>query len=147
MIRTIHPSTVQRLDFAMVEPVLLQVQQLEFPTFVNVERARLVAAAKADPKKQRAVPVFDAGVPASYRGFTVKMTGKPTVRFCWTVHRNAAGRFVIFRETIFRKRVRRDRFEPILDKRAAIGACRIYRDELIETRRRRAERRANGAPA
>jgi hypothetical protein len=95
----------------------------------------------AIPKANRSVRVFDPGVDASYRYVAVKAKGRPTtIRFCWTVNRNAAGRFLIFRETVTAKGSRRDRFEPILDKRAAIAACKLYKAELIADRAKAADK-------
>lgn len=132
MIRTVPMSEAQKLVNRVVEqaPSL----QLMFAEMEADRRRRLVDAAKADPKANRATLVFDPGVAPDYRYFEIKERGRPTVRFCWTVHRNAAGRFLIFRETVTRKFTKRDRIEAILNKRAAISACRLYARELREQR-------------
>jgi hypothetical protein len=122
-------------------------QMLEAPSpqlaFVELERdarMRFAHLAQIDPKGQRATTVFDRGVDASYRFVALKAKGRPTIRFCWTVNRNAAGRFLIFRETVTATGARRDRFEPILDKRAAIAACKLYKADLLAERAKAAEK-------
>lgn len=132
MNRTVQPTQVQNFEQAMLQTT--DSMQLAFIEIESAHRKQQVAAAKADPKKNRATLVFDPGVEASYRYFAVKAKGKPEVRFCWTVNRNAAGRFLIFKETVTRKYRKRTNIEPILDKRCAIGACRLYRNELIAKR-------------
>jgi hypothetical protein len=132
MIRTVHAPNPQGFPFQAIEaaPSL----QLAFEELERSAREHDVILAKRDPKANRGVRVFDPGVDARYRYVAVKAKGRPAIRFCWTVNRNAAGRFLVFRETATAKGVRRDRFEAIRDKRAAIGACKLYKAELVAER-------------
>jgi hypothetical protein len=140
MIRTQQPPDVQKFVNRVIDqsPSL----QLMFAEFENDRRRRMQETAKADPKVNRATTVFDAGVAPSYRYWPTKT--KPEIPFCWTVNRNAAGRFLIFREryNARRRTVKRDQIEAILDKRAAISACKLNRDALDAQRgKARAKRR------
>lgn len=117
-------------------------EQLSFPDLIDIDRARELFVVYSDTKAHRTTRLFDFGVVVSYRGVATKTA--PVVRFCWTVERNAAGRFLIFRERRTRTRTTRDRVEAISDKRAAIHACRLYRDET-DAKRERAQARKNGA--
>jgi hypothetical protein len=114
--------------------------QLAFEELERSAREQDVVLAKRDPRAHRSVRVFDPGVEASYRYVAVKAKGRATVRFCWTVNRNAAGRFLVFRETVTARGIRRDCFEAVLDKRAAIGACRLYKADLIADRAKAEEK-------
>ncbi|MGY3588030.1 hypothetical protein ACVIF9_006707 [Bradyrhizobium sp. USDA 4350] len=116
-------------------------EQLTFPDLVVMERARELLTVYGDMKAHRATRLFDFGAVVSYRG--VQTRTAPTVRFCWTVERNAAGRFLIFRERQTRTRIQRDQVEAIGDKRAAIHACRLYRD-AVDAKRDRKQARKNG---
>jgi len=124
--------------------VSLSVEQLTFPTLLEDERRATLFDAKADPKEARATRVFDPGVPVSYR--CVETLSLPTHRFCWTVERNAAGRFLTFRERVTRTHIRRDQIEAFLNKRAAIRACIQNRNDLEARRAKRRAKRggANG---
>ena len=138
MIRTLYTPNPQGFSFQMLDAA--PSPQLAFVELERDARMRFVHLAQLDPKGHRTTTVFDRGVDASYRYVAVKAKGRPTVRFCWTVNRNAAGRFLIFRETVTARGSRRDRFEPILDKRAAIHACKLYKAELIAERAKAAEK-------
>ena len=65
--------------------------------FIDAESKR----AKADPLAHKLTRVMEDGKPPSYRYWRGELTnGKgQRVRFCWTVHRNAAGFYLGFRET------------------------------------------------
>lgn len=138
MIRTLHSPNPQGFPFQAIEacPSL----QLAFEELERSAREHDVILAKRDPKANRSVRVFDPGVDASYRYVAVKAKGRPTIRFCWTVNRNAAGRFLIFREIVTARGVRRDSFEPILDKRVAISGCKLLKRELIAERAKAEEK-------
>lgn len=140
MIRTQQPSDVQKFVNRVVDrsPSL----QLMFAEMEADRRRRMQEKAKADPKANRATPVFDAGVDTSYRYYPTKT--KPEIRFCWTVNRNAAGRFLIFREryNARRRTISRDQVEAILDKRAAIAACKLNRDDVDAQREKARAKRA-----
>jgi len=140
MPRTQAPSDQQNFVNRMIErsPSL----QLMFAQMEADRRRRMQEAAKADPRANRATTVFDAGVDTSYRYYATKT--KPEVRFCWTVNRNAAGRFLTFREryNARRKEFSRDQIEAVLDKRLAIGGCKLNRDEVDAKRAKARERRA-----
>lgn len=143
MIRTQQPSDGQNFAYRVIEQS--PTPQLAFVEFEDGRRHRMHEAAKADPKANRATLVFDACVDPSYRYCST--TTKPEVRFCWTVHRNAAGRFLIFREryNARRRTISRDQVEAILDKRAAIAACKLKRNEVDAQRAKaRAKRALNG---
>lgn len=80
--------------------------------------------AKADPLAHKLTRVMEDGKPPSYRYWCRELTnGKgQRVRFCWTVHRNAAGFYLGWRET-WRKdgRVVRDQFISRRVKARCIG--------------------------
>lgn len=145
MPRTFHATEPQQFKHATIEPVVAldkrtgrrKPVQLSFPLFEDARRDAIVSEQLWDRKANRATLFFPPGVPATYRFVALTAPGKAEVRFCWTVHRNAAGRFLIFRETVSGTRIKRDRFEAILDKRAAISACRLYRRELIAQREKK----------
>jgi hypothetical protein len=138
MIRTLHSPNPQGFPNQMMEAT--PSPQLAFVELELDARMRFAHLAQLDPKGFRDTKVFNRDVDASYRYVAVKAKGRPTIRFCWTVNRNAAGRFLIFREAVTAKATRRDRFEAILDKRAAIHACRLYKAELIADRAKAGEK-------
>jgi hypothetical protein len=119
--------------------VSLQAEQLTFPAFIEAGRYSELFEVKGAAKTNRATLVFDPGAPVSYRCVETRST--PTVRFCWTVERNAAGRFLIFRERCSARRITRAHVEAILDKRAAIAACKLNRDAADAQRAKRAQKR------
>jgi hypothetical protein len=118
--------------------------QMLFADFEQKMRESDARNAKADPKRYRRTRVFDEGVHTGYRYFPVREKGRPEVRFCWAVNRNAAGFFLVWRETVTRRQVRRDEFDGIGDKRAAISHARLCRDA---ERMRRAKPKQEGAHA
>jgi hypothetical protein len=77
---------------------------------MNMEREQ--EAAKADPLANKLTRVFDQGVSASYRYYGGKRNGKgQRVMFCYSVHRNAAGFFLGWREVYMKNgNVKRDQW-------------------------------------
>jgi hypothetical protein len=144
MIRTTTQPNLQRFDLQeLALSVSLNLEQLTFGEFIEDSRRSELFDVKGYTKAHRWTRVFDPGVPLSYR--YVETASSPKVRFCWTVHRNAAGRFLIFRERATRTRVKRDQIEAILDKRAAIAACKLNRDAVDAGREKRAAKKTGGA--
>jgi hypothetical protein len=88
-----------------------EIQEL-LRSFEQMNRDRESAAAKRDPLALKMTRVFDEGVSASYRYFGGKKNGKgQRVYFCYSVHRNAAGFFLGWRETHMQNgTVKRDRW-------------------------------------
>lgn len=138
--RTLCQANLQNFE---IEELALRVsfgpEQLSFRAFIEGDRAGALFDVKGEPDASRSTRLFDPGVAVKYR--FVESRTKPTVRFCWTVERNAAGRFLIFRERVFRRSAARDQFEAIREKIAAIRACRGNLQELETRRADRANRR------
>lgn len=118
--------------------------------FLEIERdARKTEAmrAKADPKGNRATRVFDPGVHAGYRYYPVKQKGRPEVRFCYSVNRNAAGYFLVWREVVTRRQVKRDEWDAAANKRVAIAHCRREKRLLEQARADAQAKRSGGGDA
>jgi hypothetical protein len=92
----------------MNDPVLMQLWQEVVQSGNRMEANR----AKADPLAHKKTRVFDPGVSANYRYYGGKHNGKgQRVLFCYSVHRNAAGFFLGWRETYMKNgNVKRDRW-------------------------------------
>jgi hypothetical protein len=120
--------------------------QLTFPELDRAEREAELAAARADAKAHALTRVFPPGVPFRYRFFAVPSArGKPLVRFCYSVHRNAAGFFLLWRESLRRSGLVRDQWDACRDKRSAIWTCRTSRDEALASGPERARPAAAAA--
>jgi hypothetical protein len=141
VIQTREQANVQRFELQeLALSIMLGAEQLTFREFIEEGRSAELFEIKADPKAHRTTRVFDPGAPVKYRCLETRSI--PTIRFCWTVDRNAAGRFLIFRERVRRARIVRDQVEAILDKRAAIAACKLNRDEVDASREKARAKRA-----
>lgn len=138
--RTFRQDNLQQFAIQQLAlKVSLQPEQLTFRAFIEGDRESELFDAKGEPDAHKATRLFDPGAPLKYR--FVQTSTRPIVRFCWTVDRNAAGRFLIFRERVFKTCAARDRFEPIREKIAAIRACRGNLQELETKRADRANRK------
>lgn len=84
----------------------------------NEEEARRAAA---DPDKHKLSRVFDN---SSYRYFKTRNGRGSEVRFCYSVHRNVAGYFLGWTETLTKKAVKRDNFHAAKSKRDIVDRCR-----------------------
>jgi hypothetical protein len=112
------------------DPILMELWQEVVQSGNRLEARQ----AKADPLAHKSTRVFDPGVSPSYRYYGGKRNGKgQRVLFCYSVHRNAAGFFLGWRET-YRKngQVVRDRWVSrrvkarcieIAKRRAGVNAC------------------------
>lgn len=79
--------------------------------FNRMNNDREAEAAKRDPLANKTTRVFDPGVSTNYRYWPAGKNGKgQTVRFCWSVNRNAAGFYLGWREVIGKKQTKRDRW-------------------------------------
>lgn len=92
------------------------------PFFAELEQAhcaRLSKAAHLDPEANKLTRVFDHG--ASYRYYSGKPGKYQRVCFCYSVHRNAAGYFLGWREVYMKNgTVKRDRWLARRRKTACI---------------------------
>lgn len=81
-------------------------------SFNRMNNDREAEAAKRDPLGNKTTRVFDKGVSTSYRYYGGKRNGKgQRVLFCYSVHRNAAGFFLGWREVwMVNGTVKRDRW-------------------------------------
>ena len=85
--------------------------------FQRIENERVADEARENPKAYRNTKVFDK--PMNYRYYETKNKRGSCVRFCWSVNRNVAGYFLIWRETVTKKMVRRDQWDSTKDKHDA----------------------------
>ena len=95
-------------DFLMQDPTFRDL----IVSFNRMNNDREAEAAKRDPLANKATRVFDVGVSTTYRYYGGKRNGKgQRVMFCYSVHRNAAGFFLGWRETYMKNgTVKRDRW-------------------------------------
>jgi hypothetical protein len=103
-----------------------------FADFEAGNRAAMAKAAKADPARFAGTKVFDTS--AHYRYFragivVVAKTRLDVIDFCYSVNRNAAGNFLIWRETSRYRRGRwfqseRDQWGWTPQKKEALALCR-----------------------
>lgn len=103
------------------DPVVRQLDRL-IVDFHRREQARELALIEEDPDAHALTKIMAGGKPTSYRYFRSKRRG---VRFCYLVHRNAAGYFLTWRE-VTRKdgSGHRDEFSAWKSKKSAIAAAR-----------------------
>ena len=105
----------------------------------RTSRKAQAAAAKRNPNRHAATLVMAEGKSTkTYHFAGAWRSANILVRWGYTVHRNAAGRFLAYRETIRHKTVkdsrgrpykrpieaRRDQFRPFLSKISAVNAAR-----------------------
>jgi hypothetical protein len=127
---------------------IMPTTQLTFPAIVEAEHRAALAAAKAAPAKHRATLVFDrcASPALNYAETEIPVRGaRGTVRFGWTMQPNAAGYFLIFRETVtcFKRapaRTVRDVFDSTIRKGDAAATCRRLADAFAATQQDRRKR-------
>jgi hypothetical protein len=81
-------------------------------SFEDMNNERELKAAKADPLAHKTTRLFEPGVSTSYRYYGGKRNGKnQRVLFCYSVHRNAAGFFLGWREVYMQNgTVKRDQW-------------------------------------
>lgn len=107
----------------------------------SMERSRqasLKAAIAKDPAKYKLNGMMADGKPASYRYMGATNGRGQAVWFCWSVHRNAAGYFLGWRETYFKRTGKdgtyatRDQWSARKVKKRVIELAERRRDRLIE---------------
>lgn len=110
-----------------IDPVRRTLDRL-IDDFHRREQSHELARIEEDPKAHAATRIMGNGRPARYRYFSAKRRG---VRFCYLVHRNAAGYFLAFRE-VRRKNGSgfRDQFTPFKSKKSAIEHARRHAKEV-----------------
>jgi hypothetical protein len=112
-------------QFLMQDPTFRDLIQ----SFERMNNDREAAAAKLNPLANKTTRVFEPGVSTNYRYWGPVKNGKgQKVRFCWAVHRNAAGFFLGWRETWMKNgTTKRDRwYSRKVKARAADVAKRRY---------------------
>lgn len=141
-IRRDEQPNLERLEIQELAPTVPRVEQLRFPVLVDAERTAKLFDVKGDTAAARKTLLFDPGVDAAFR--FVETTTYPIVRFCWTIERNAAGRFLTFRERATSNgTVKRDQFDALLKKSAAIRESKANRD-AFDAQRSAKRARASG---
>ncbi len=88
----------------------------------RMENERIAEAAKENPKKYRDCKVFDKGTGYCY--FSTKNGRGSKVRFCYSIQPNVAGYFLVWRETITKKMIKRDKWDSTKSKHDAVRVCR-----------------------
>jgi hypothetical protein len=108
------PSEIQEMNRSITERLA--------PMFEELEQAhcrRVSREAKLDPQAHKLTRVFDHG--ANYRYWQTKNGKGQRVLFCYSVHRNAAGYFMGWRETYMKNGfVKRDMWLARRRKKACI---------------------------
>lgn len=103
-------------------------------SFNRMNNEREAASAKADPLANKTTRLFDPGVSASYRYYGGKRNGNgQRVLFCYSVHRNAAGFFLGWRETYMKNgNVKRDRWVSRRVKARCIDIAKRRAETMAE---------------
>lgn len=98
----------------------------------------LAREAKAAPLEHKLTRVMEPGKSTRYRYWGSLINGKgQSVRFCWSVHRNAAGFFLGWRETVQKNgTVRRDRF---LSRRSRLRCREIAHRRYLALQRQQGQ--------
>ena len=89
---------------------------------------------KSDPDAHKFTRIMEPGRGTNYRYYAAKNGRGSPVRFCYSVHRNAAGRFLVWTEKETKKHVRRVDFSAVVSKKSAIGLARRRYDEFKAAR-------------
>lgn len=87
------------------------------------ERRIEADAAARDPEAHKFSRVFDN---ASYRYFKTRNRRGSEVRFCYSVHRNVAGYFLGWTETLTAKKAERTDWHCSKSKRDIVDRCRRH---------------------
>jgi hypothetical protein len=88
----------------------------------KVSQEREEREAKADPVKHRLSKLMVGRLRYSY--FEGKNGRGSRVRFCYSTNRNVAGYFLIWREVVTKRQVKRDQFDSAGSKDGAIRTAR-----------------------
>lgn len=86
----------------------------------RMQNNRVQREAKEDPAKYRNCRVFED---SSYRYYETKNKRGSRVRFCYSTHRNVAGYFLVWREVVTKRQVKRDQWDSTKFKDDAILVC------------------------
>lgn len=82
-----------------------------------------IREAKSDPVKHKLTKIMEDD--SNYGYFSAGKNGRGSaVRYCYTVGRNVAGYFLIWREIETAKKVERDQFDATTSKSSAVRTCR-----------------------
>lgn len=107
--------------------------------FENMERtrqARLKEEIAADSAAHKLTSMMADGKPASYRYMGATNGRGQAVWFCWSVHRNAAGYFLGWRETYSKRKdgtyATRDQWSARKVRNRVMALARKRRDRLVE---------------
>ena len=77
-------------------------------------------AAQEDPKRHKLTKIMERGKDPNYRSYTAGKNGRgQQVNYCYTVHRNAAGYFLVFRQVRGKKKIVNDQWDACKTKQAA----------------------------
>lgn len=122
------------------DPFLRKLNSMMGDVLADLEaerRLREVDAARKDPAKHAACLVFPDGL-RYLRWPDVWRSKNVAVRWCYTTRRNAAGRYLVFREVIKHKAVKvggrsrkvresgkRDNFRPFVSRSSAAEQARL----------------------
>lgn len=108
------------LDRPEAEPIRNLMEKL-WGDIQRFDREGEERRAKADPVKHRNSRVFRN---SDYRFYETRNGRGSRVRFCYSVHPNVAGYFLMWREVVTKREVRRDQWDSTKLKSDAIWTCR-----------------------
>lgn len=91
------------------------------------ERRIAADEARRNPDRHKLSPIFEGSTRYCY--FTTRNGRGSEVRYCYSVERNVAGYFLGWRETVTKRRVKRDEFHASKSKRDIAARCRRYKQE------------------
>lgn len=86
------------------------------------ENDREAEAAKRDPAKYRLSKVIEGGL--QYKYYEERNGNGSRVRFCYSVNRNVAGYFLVWREVLTERKLVRDQWDSCGSKDGAIRTAR-----------------------
>lgn len=84
-----------------------------------------------NPDSHKKSTLFPDGL--RYRYWQTKRKGRPTIRWCYTSTKNAAGYFLCFREAVTQKHIRTDEISAFKRKKDAIETARLHHQKLRES--------------
>ena len=95
--------------------------------WAQIERAKADNHA-ANPEKYKRSRFFPDGL--RYRYFETKRPRRPTIRWCYTSTKNAAGYYLCFRQTVTQKAIKVDEVSAFQRKKDAIETARLHDAKL-----------------
>lgn len=119
----------------------MNVNELLGKLLTNIERSRqdsLKSEIAADPEAHKLTGLMSDGKPARYRYVSAKNGRGQTMWFCWSVHRNAAGYFLGWREKYFQRKGKdgtyatRDQWSARKVRNRVMDLAHRRRDKMIE---------------